>query len=59
MICDDCRKKDTPRGIKEIHCRECEDLKYVGLNCEANLCKRCSDKLGICSVCNKNVGRLE
>ena len=59
MICRDCVKKPTAKGIKEIRCTECHINTEVNAAAIGYVCDECSDRLNICLICgNKEHNRL-
>ena len=53
MLCHKCKDKPVARGVKSIKCFSCgED---VVINVEHSICSDCSNKLGVCSKCGREV----
>lgn len=55
MICKDCKTKPLARGVKMIKCLVCKESKWVNHFYSNHICSDCSDKMGICQYCSKEI----
>ena len=53
MLCKDCKKKPTVRGMKKIRCVVCNKETIVNSDWYSYICVDCSDETGCCAYCGE------